>query len=248
MTSHRAEPSHAGPEVLATYARHGLDDEEAAEVEIHLAECAHCAELVSELRLLDNAVKNWSVRGYDKAYERSCLLAALEDAEGAAVDEEWKARLRSWREDWAGRAEAAVGVLMDAGGAGSRLFLEGVDALVRPGISNFELAPAGAIRVRGTKGRTRRKLGGIDASVAIARREDHVQMTLEIDEDAAELHVRITGWPSGRGAPLLLLRKDKRCVAVLAPVAEDRALVARFRSVSEGTYVVQVEPGAETGA
>lgn len=179
-----------------------------------------------------------------EAYLHTVMARALEAAQERVEKQAWRERLRQWRERWAGRAEGAIRVILEAPGQAARIVTEDLEALVRPG-GLWQFAPApvpiltkGAVRVRGGKA------APPPATVALA--PGTPQARVAVTGEIGEVVVRIDELPPGQTPPLVLLIPTKEGSEPKVEALEQPKgvvyLIARFENVEPGDYLVAFEP------
>jgi hypothetical protein len=240
--STEATTGHIQPVELADYFAGELPEEREGIIEEHFSECDECTAQARQFRVFTFMWDDWTAKAHGEVYRRAAVDRALQAAQVQAKSEEWRERLRRWREQWTGRAEAAVRVIMEAPGKAARIVTDGFEALVRPeGRWRFALEPApvpvlGAMRVRGQEVRPL-------ATVALAL--GRPQARVAISGEVGEVEVRVDGWPPGQSPPLVLLVPMKEGgEPMVKELAEEQAgvLIARFEGVEPGDYLVAFEP------
>lgn len=236
---------------LQAYLDGELMEARETQIEEHLAECDDCTALTREVNAPHPMFERWTARAHGEAYFRAALETALHDT--AEHDPALRERVTQWRERWAGMAEAAAHLVLDAPRAASRLVVEQLASLARPG-GTLQLAPVaavgtrGAIRARGslrTRGAvTKHGPPAVRAGSVGARAEAAV---MDIGRDGDTLIVRLHGLPARRQPPLVVL------VSVEDPTehwAQESLRqpkgphIARFDGIGAGDFLVIVEPVA----
>ena len=143
---------HISGELLADYTARRLSETDELDVETHLAECDACSEVARAALLVGDVWDAWTAQTHGQAYLASRLSSAIRQAQHTTANAGWQARLSSWAEEWTGRVEAAVRVVVEAPGSASRVVTEGLEALSRPGTGwQFAAVPVGMP----TRGRAR---------------------------------------------------------------------------------------------
>jgi hypothetical protein len=231
---------HIPGELMADYTARRLSEANELDVETHLAECDECSEVARAALIVGDVWDTWTARTHGQAYLASRLSQAIWQAQHTTANAGWQVRLGSWAEEWTGRVEAAVRVVMEAPGSASRVVTEGLEALSRPGTGwQFAAVPV-AMPTRGPRAR------GAAASPTIALASGTPQARVAVGGARREIVVRLDALPGGRQPPLVLL----------VPVTEDGEprvampeqqpgapyLLARFDDVPPGEYVVAFEP------
>lgn len=168
------------------------------------------------------------------------LTGALHEAQARRENAAWRERLEQWQAHWAGRAEAAVRVVIEAPGKAAYIVTEGLEALVRPGgIWQFTTAPA---QVRDPRSRER----ATPAPSPVAWTHGRPQAQVAVRGEPREVEVRVYDWPSEEVPPLVLLVATQARVEPLIKEPERQPqlayLIARFEGVVPGDYVVAFEP------
>jgi hypothetical protein len=252
---------HLSPQTIAAYFADTLSDAALADVELHVAQCDHCAlasqqalalgEVTADrLTALGDFVDSWSAAAHGQAAVRSLLLRGLSLARARSTVAALRDRLAAWEQRWNGQVEAAVRVILDAPGQAARVLTDGLQELTRPSASwQFAPAPAaiptrGAVRHRGTP----------QPVVVAAASADGPSARVAVSGERGEVTVRVDGVPAGGEPPLVLLlpidhgqpgagqlAAEPR-LAVLEPSPGSDAWIARFDGLGPGEYVVAFEP------
>lgn len=240
-----ADLAHLSAETLLDYAEMTLPEDEQLAVEEHLDGCDRCIALMTATQHTALDLDGWTAQAHGEAYLAVQLQRALVAAQIRAADPAWQKRLATWVERWAGTAEAAVRVVLEAPGQASRIVTEGLDALTRPGTSwQFSLAPA-PIPTRGLRGR-----GAIPPppAVAVASLDGAAQARVAVGGERGEVVVRVDGLPADQQAPLVLLvpvGQGEPRVAAPQQHPDAAYAIVRFEDVPPGQYVVAFEPPAD---
>jgi hypothetical protein len=241
---------HYANEELTSYLAMELSEAREMEIEEHLAVCDECTARAREAHLLTSLVQQWTAHAHGEAYRRDLLARALAQLEAHEANPAWRERLRHWRERWAGRAEAAVRVVVAAPGAASRVVTEGLDALLRPGATwQFGAAPA-AMPVRGVVARE-----AAPPPVTVALASGAAPARVAVNDAAREIVARLEALPVGadpREPPFVaLIPTTEGAEPRRQPLERRRGAtywVARFADVSAGDYMVVFEPPREEDA
>jgi hypothetical protein len=237
------EPRHAThvpDEVLAYYAAGQLTEADEIAVDEHLADCQPCSAIVRSALLVGDAWDTWNAHAHGQVYLLSRLAQAVASARSVTTDAGWQTRLTIWAERFAGRAEAAVRVVVDAGSGASHVVTEGLEALSRVG-STWQFA---AIPVATPTRGPRSSAPGLP-TVALATGVAQVAR-VAVGGARREVVVRLDAPQVGSVQPLVLLvpvsgDAEPRIVA-LEPQPGVAYLVARFTDLPVGEYVVAFEP------
>src|SRR4029077_5334579 len=119
---------HLSQEILDNYVAERLSESDELNVEEHLADCDTCTAVARSTLLVGNVWDAWTATAHGEAYLAERLAQAVDQASELAGNSNWQSRLNVWAERWAGRAEAAVRVVMEAQGSASRVITEGLEA------------------------------------------------------------------------------------------------------------------------
>jgi hypothetical protein len=230
---------HIAGEVLADYSQRRLSEADELTVEAHLADCAECSGVARGALLVSDVWDAWSAEAHGAAYLASRLAQAIRQVQQTTADSGWQARLGSWAEQWTGRVEAAVRVVMEAPERASRVVTEGLEGLSRPGTGwQFAVVPV-PMPTRGPRA------GGAPPGPTIALAEGAAQARVAVGGARREIVVRLDR-PAADRPPLVLLvpvaGDGEARLAVPAPQAGTPYLIARFDDVAPGEYVVAFEP------
>ncbi len=231
---------HPDIEQLVAYFTGGLGDQEEETIELHVAQCVVCARLSGRCFAATDVLDAWSAAAHGVAVQRRLLTEALQRAEGEEKDPALRHRLRRWREQWAGHAQAALQAVIDASGVVAR----GIDGLTRRGSDwSFGLETA----VAGTWGEAADD-GSEAILVSSKLSTDQPRALIEIRGASGDIVVRIDNLRLGSIPPLVVLITLKAGDAAVTRVAEVRAQpgaqtgIARFTQVEAGSYIVAFEP------
>lgn len=239
--SSQAINGHLDPRELADYFAGLLPEDREDSIEAHFAECQDCTSQARQFHTFTQVWDGWTAQAHGEAYWRTVLTNALRAT--AQTHPRWRERLRHWHTRWAGKAEAAVRVLMEASGETSGVVTEGLEALVRSGGRwQFARAPTPA-PTRGVQIRRQTT----PAPVALAPGKSQAWVAVSGED---EVSVRVNDWPVGQPSPLVLLipvaGNGAPQVKELEKVRDAAYLIARFKDVQPGEYVVAFEPVEDT--
>jgi hypothetical protein len=231
---------HIPGELLADYTARRLSEAEELDVEAHLAECDECSEVARAALLVGNVWDNWTAQAHGQAFLASRLSHAIRQAQHTTANAGWQVRLDTWAEEWTGRVEAAVRVVMAAPGSASRVVTEGLEALSRPGTGwQFAAVPVG-MPTRGPRAQ------GKAPSPTVALASGTSQARVAVGGARREIVVRLDALPGDRQPPLVLLvsvtEDDEPRLAIPEQQPGAPYFVARFDDVPPGEYVVAFEP------
>ncbi len=231
---------HIPGERLADYTARRLSEAEELDVETHLAECDECSEVARGGLLVGDVWDTWTAQTHGQAYLASRLSQAIRQAQLTTANAGWQVRLASWADEWTGRVEAAVRVVMETPGSASRVVTEGLEALSRPGTGwQFAAVPVG-MPSRGPRAQ------GAGSSPTIALASGTSQARVAVGGARREIVVRLDAVPEDRQPPLVLLVPVTQDGEPRLAVPEQQPgapyLLARFENVPAGEYVVAFEP------
>jgi len=217
-------------ERLAAYVAGALAEADELACDRHAAVCVDCARRLSEALVLDSAVAGWNARSHGRALALARLDSALAAAEGEATDPAWLSRLRRWRHDLQGRAEAALRVVT---GDVPEMILGGLDGMWRSGTA-WDLAYAKVPeRTRGIGAAARATEVVVESNM---RSVGH----LAVDGSAVTATLTI---PESARAPLVMLVPEAGAKPIIRePKWTGRAYEARFENVPAGRYLMVFEP------
>lgn len=239
MMSSQANNVHLDPAELADYFAGLLSEDRESSIEGHFAECQHCTTQARRFHSFNQVWDRWTAQAHGEASWRAVLGKALHVT--AKAHPHWRERLRHWRTHWAGKAEAAVRVVMEAPGKTSHVVTEGLEALVRAGGRwQFGRAP-GLVPTRG--GQLHGPATPSPATVALAPGKSKAWVAVSGED---EVSVRVEEWPAGQPAPLVLLIPTVGTGELQAQELKKTRgatyLIARFEDIPPGEYVVAFEP------
>lgn len=239
---------HVTRQDLVAYFVGELQEDQESPIEEHLAVCDDCtsharqlyAAQEKQLHSFARVWNRWTAEEHGRAHQVAVLDAALQAA--ASHNPQWGERFHQWRERWAGKAEAAVRVVMEAQETASRIITEGLETLTRPGgMWQFALQPT-PVPVVGTV-RTRGQTAPSPVAVALAPGDLQARVAVSGEK---EISVRVDEWPPGQTPPLVLListtEKSEPQVKELERTRGATYLITRFENVEPGDYVVAFEP------
>jgi hypothetical protein len=240
MTEVPATGGHYEPEELLDYFEAKLTEGGELSVEEHLSSCERCGELAREVYAF-HEVWQWP------AEEHGCLLLgrllqqALAKAEAETDRATWRQRLQRWRGDWAGKAEAALQIVMEASENTSRAMARAIDSLARPD-GQWRFAPASGVPVRGVTGAE--SLSAL-LTTAVTPGKPRARVAVRAGVQG-EIVVRLDELPHEMTSPLVLLIATGGALTVrvseaAAPVGQEYR-IARFNDVAPGEYLVAFEP------
>jgi hypothetical protein len=250
--------THITAENIEEYIDHMLTEEDEISFDEHVAECAACAEKVKSARIVSHLFDKWTAKAHGDAYrayqerEGARVVQALTIVEEGVKDNiALQERLRAWREQWQGKAAAAVRLVMNLPHETSQIVVEGLEALLMPQ-PLWHFAPVRAARVRGkgavrTRGATRVK------QQVPAEAPEEGQLSVEdnrsgtsVTVEERKIRVRVRGLTRERKAPVVLLVPDaateKPIAKELVCEASTEDYVAIFEDVSQGTFTLLLEP------
>jgi hypothetical protein len=250
-TQHFSSPTHLSTDTIADYFANSLSETAMLDAEEHFATCDACALRSQKVLAVGALIQQWSAPVHGEAELQARLVAALEAARKTTTVAAIRTRLAAWAERFAGQAEAAVRVVLDAPGQAARVLTEGVEGLTRPG-ATWQFAqpqPATLGPIRGTARR-----GPPRQTVVTAGDAGGTTAKLAVSGERGEVTVRLDGVPLGSEPPLVLLVRTDRTagqapaepiLAAPEPSPGSDAWVARFEGLGQGSYLVLFEPRAE---
>lgn len=186
--------------------------------------------------------------GREATWDQVALTDALHQAQGQVNNPQWGERLERWRTTWAGRAQAAARLVVEAADQAAYVVTEGLETLTTPGHQwSFALASA-QDSARGAGEDQDGSPGSADLEPASP------QVTIRVGQPSHEgtrlIQVRVRALPAQQAPPLVLLIPvtdgGVSQVAVLAPRQASPWLVALFRDVPQGDYLLAFEPMEDT--
>ena len=236
--SNQATNIHLEPEELADYFAGILPEDWENRIEIHFAWCAECTSQARRFQTFTQMWNRWTAPAHGEAYWGMALTKALQAT--AQTHPHWRERLQRWRTHWAGKAEAAVRVVMAEPGMVSHLVTEGLEVVVRAG-GRWRFAPdPGVVPIRGTAVPGR---GDLTPLIALAPGKPRARVAVSGD---AEVSIRVDEWPPGPLPPLVLWLptsgKGQPQVKALERPRGVPYLSARFADIDPGEYLVAFEP------
>lgn len=246
--SYDTSTDHILPQELFDYFAAKLLEEREGIIEAHLADCPTCTKEARQLYAFSHLWERWTGQTHGAAYRKAVLDTALQQAQ--AQSPQWRERLQRWHTAWAGKAEAAVRLVLEAPDQAARLITEGIEALISPASAwDFALASAPG-RTRSGVERGALRTRGVAPS---APRAPQVQIRVRQTADATqEVHIRVENFPQEQPPPLVVLVPTQGGASPYVTESErppgTTYLSARFANVALGDYVVAFEPMGPPGA
>ena len=233
---------HLSPDTLASYFTHGLTDDEQLGVEEHLADCDTCTGSARVAFAAAGLIDRWTAETHGQAALQGVLAHALASTRQQPALAAMRHRLTRWAERWAGQAEAALRVMLEAPGTAARVLTDGMQDLARPGAAwQFAAAPA-AIPTRGLAMRR----AALQPIVVSAGGDGAPRARVAVSGERGEVAVRLDDVPAGVEPPLVLLVPSDGAgepqVALPARQPDGDAWIARFEKLAAGDYLVAFEP------
>ena len=233
---------HLSDSDVEKYLANEISEEEAFRMNVHMSKCEECAEKVRITRQLNFLFNQWTAKAHAELYQylyqyqREHIIDALNQA--AKLHPGLKDRLHNWLKHWAGKAEAALQVVLNVPGEATQIILKGWEAVVRPEPHlKFDYAVV-SVRSRGVRGVTK--------SVTKVRAEGIFNVEVSVNEVNNEVIVQIEGITPDQKAPLILLIPDAKEQKPLLSQPERESgtnyYVARFQNVPIGRYTLVFEP------
>ena len=233
--------AHLLADELLDYFEEKLPDKRQCEVEEHLANCDPCTAMARNVRAFDEAW-DWTAEGHRALYQRELLARALEAAE--TDKPALRDRLRTWRQRWAGLAEAALRVAVKASAATVSVVAEGLDGLARPG-STWRFSPAE--QAQSARGAPADETVSALLTTAVRPATPRARVAVRGGQ-MTEVEVRIDDLAPDAPSPVVLLIAlelgQARSVRVVEAERRPGATyhIARFSNLAPGEYVVAFEP------
>jgi len=236
---------HIDPAELVDYFDKDLSDDEEDRIELHLARCEECAQRARQASALCHRWERWSAGTQREAYMRSVVGNALESAESEVpLDDIWKERIRRWRSASSGLVEGVVKVTVEAVRSTSQVATDGMESLLRPGAGwRFTLQPD-SVAVRGVQPRRKSP-----ASLALAVCSDGYSVRVKVedhDDGTCEVVISVDQFPHDRLTPIVILTSigqgSTEKPRFLQMRRQGQGLIARFRDLPAGEYLVAFEP------
>jgi hypothetical protein len=227
---------HLTKENLRDYLTCRLKESLLIKVEEHLAECAECSSRVRAEKLLQFAWNTLTAKTHGQAYWQAQLESALNEVAASPEYNNYKERLKDWISVWQNKAEAVLGLALEAASEKAQVITQGWESLTRPE-SKWGFA-FGQTPVRGVeKGPITVESSG----------EPNVKVT--VDSEKSSVTVLVRKIEAGRKPPLVLLipeSKDKKpLLAEPKQPQGSKQFVAQFCNVPSGKYLLVFEPKSE---
>lgn len=231
MTADSAPKRHVPRDLLRAYAAHELGDEEESQVDRHLAQCDECVDVAAFEANLAEAIDEWTAASHGEAYWAEFSVRALRTAN--ETHPEWKGRLARWSSQWRGRAEVALGLVIEHTSAASGVLPTLIDALQR----SADAWQPRTVPVRGAERPVRELI--VDGPECVTE----VELGASTQDVVVRLKQGDVSW-DGRLVVLAGLDDDDGTVDVreLARRVGSKDLSAVFPGIRPGRYVILVEP------
>lgn len=240
--------AHLSPDTIAGYFSDTLSLDDQMLVEEHVAGCDDCALAAQGALALGTVVDQWSATAHGQAATRAMLAEALATAGARSTVAAVRQRLAAWAEQWAGQAEAALRIVLEAPGQAARVIAESASDLAQPGTA-FRLAAAAPAPapIRGSARRTPPPR----PIVVTAGGPDGPTASVAVSGDRGEVVVRLDDVPRGAEPPLVLLIptgpahsgvQREPVLGTPQPSPGSEAWIARFEGLGPGSYLVVFEP------
>jgi hypothetical protein len=231
----KSHPVHPDVDKLADYFASKLSEASKDSLEQHFAECGDCCRIARRVYSSSLLLERW-FSGKQPETDLNAVLARNLDAL-ASANVVWRERLRKWTENWAGRAEGAVRMVMGSSSNAASIATDGLTELLRPGARwQFALEPIGA-PIRGQTP---------PQSISVAATIGSPRARVAVSAEARELEVRIDELSEGLDVPLVLLiplsQDLEPQVKELSRSAGVSYCIARFEDLQPGQYLVALEP------
>lgn len=221
---------------IERYLAGDVSEEETIRIDAHMGTCDDCAEKVRMMRRLNFLFNQWTAKSHVEIYQQEQLVAALNKA--AEQNPILKERIHRWLEKWAGKAEAALRLVMKVPEETTRIITEGVEALVKPDSRLKFVYITAPVPTRGVETLKEKK--------TVVKTEGIPNVQVIVNEAANEVEVRLKSLPSEQKAPLILLIPDAKEQAPLLsepkPEPKTNYHIARFQNVPAGKYTLVFEP------
>jgi len=218
-------------ETILAYVKGTLSEEKCFELESHLAECDECAKRVRAHRFLlqsvhqgqfDHIWDSWTASRHAEEYLQDQVTKVLRTA---TYPQALQQRVRAWQENLSQKAWGGIIVLIDASRHTVRVIKEGLEALHQPGM---EPAFRPVSLAEPTSGGGRHRL---------------LHATVTIHPEEQTVTVKIPQCPEPW--PILLLfvpGTDRAYINPLQPSQDETCLLAVFRDIKDGEWILLSEP------
>jgi len=214
-------------------------------LEAHLALCADCNARARKINHLNAALDRWTAQAHGEAYLRDTLQNAL----ASVANPVWQERLAAWSKRWAGKAEGALRIIMEAPRKAARLSTDGLEAVIRPGGRwQFSLLP----ELKPTTGPvfSRGKHHSEEPHRTIAFTAQKPGVKVAVSGETSEIVIRADDLLPGRARPLVLLIPIEKGhppqLVELMKLPGLPYLMGRFEGIAPGDYLMVFEPVAES--
>ena len=236
--------AHLSPDMIAAYFADTLPLDDQVHVEEHVAGCDDCALAAQGALAAGIVVDQWTARAHGEAATRALLAEALATVGARSSVAAVRERLAAWAEQWAGRTEAALRIVLEAPGQAARVIAESAPDLARPGGAwQFAAAPSPA-PIRGAA----RRQPPPQPIVVTAGGPDGPTARVAVSAERGEVVVRLDDVPRGAEPPLVLLiptgagTQREPAVGTPQPSPGSDAWIARFEGLGPGDYLIVFEP------
>jgi hypothetical protein len=240
LNPRRYKMTHLKTEKILEYIANRIGDEEAFEVDNHLAVCQECARRVRVHRYIKDHFgevwNTWTSKDYVEEYWQTRISEAL-------FSEKVPARLGQKVKEWVGKikrkTDFAVGVIIDASKQQAKVVQEGMDFLREPGgLFNF-VAAHDFLRTRGA----RRTRGAAEAGPISVKAQGPPWAKITVEPSVNKITVQME--KTEQPWPLLLLLSKRKGQEFITDFHEDKeanCLSAEFENIPNGEYVLLSEP------
>jgi hypothetical protein len=238
--------AHLSQDIIADYFAETLSQDAQVVVEEHVADCDRCALAAQGVLAAGSGVDRWTARAHGATARSAVLAEALATVQAHGTAGGLRQRLESWAEHWAGGAEAALRIVLEAPGRTGRIIAERAAELGRPGAA-WQLAPAPASMP--TRGAARRTPASQPVGVTIDG-PDGLRARVALNGVRGEIVVRLDDVPPGAVPPLVLLIPTgdepaggrRPLLGTPQPSPGSDAWIARFEGLGQGAYLIAFEP------
>lgn len=224
---------HLNKETLKNYLSFRLKEEMLLEIEEHLAECKNCSFKVRQEKLLQFAWNTLTAKAHGQAYWQAQLESVLGKVAVSPEYNNYRERVKDWISSWQNKAEAVLGLVLEATYEKSQVITSGWESLIRPDSKlGFALSQ---MPIRGVE------KGPITVETSA---KPNVKVT--VDSGKSVVTVLLRKIEPGKTPPLVILvpdSKDKKPLLIepKQPVGS-KQFIAQFSNVPSGKYLLVFEP------
>lgn len=218
---------------MLDYLEDRVSEETASQIEEHLTGCQQCKDLGRQISEIAALVDGVTARSHGEAILALAVNNALESAAQNMANRKWAQRLEQWRKRFGGKALGAARFVMNETRQAALIFEKGLPTLLVPRALEFVSAS--------------RATEDVKVLELLGRPETRIAVEEEIDSRGKKIvNLTVSLGPEFLGPePLLVMLINSRQPEnnrILEPQQGSKGLIAVFRDLEPGEYVVILEP------